>query len=480
MRVLFSVLAPDGPKSSASSRLIFRRQALTAVAAVLAAGVIAGRGALYFQGAILPMAILDLLALAAFICLAMASKQLVYFGLVALLPAVSLTYLAAGLIPHDLSAAIVLLMCTKLLHNLPERGMSRPLIYAAGFVFLLFIYLLSFLVFESFGDLSEMKAQFKAAYFLATAVAMALLFARVYQPGDDAVLVTALKTGVYAYALTAALGYLFPLASFTWEADTEFYFKSLFRYPGLSSSNYVANVVLLLVAMVWLLEGRLGRPRMLAWYLSVILVVAVLSQSRGFVLASATLVFMWGVQAAANGGRRFGPARTSLMQRYLPVAGVVILLGLAATNLPAFSSGLLMQFFDRFGSLAMENIYARIDEWRNTLQYFDKAGKSLLLGNHAFPEGIRPHNVLLSAVLLFGVPLALVIAAALVQMVIAYPSTLFIVVAAQTEILFGTGLYDSLVLMLIAILGANYANYRLDIRPSGASAAATAESAGAA
>lgn len=432
--------------------------------ALLAAALIIARGLLHFKGQTVLLAVLDLGALALFATLSMLARKWVYLGVIVLLPASSLTYLPAGLVPHDLSSVILLLSLVTLVKPLAGRNYDRSLYAAIALYGALCIYLLGFLSFEPFSDLTEMKAQFKAVYFLATAAATGFLFAKIYSPADSRSLQYALRVGIYAYLVTAALGYLFPLVSFTWEASSGFYFKSLFRYPGMSSSNYVANVLLLMLAAHWQLGLRVRQGTNVFWYFAIILICAVLSQSRGFVVGALVMLIMWWTQSIVNEGGERKVVRASPLKAVASGGFMILFAIVIMTKFSGFFSDLASQLFDRFGTVAMTNIDSRFDEWQQTARYFEVTGKSLLTGYHMFPDTIRPHNLVLSAILLFGVPVAIIISVASLLLAMRFFPLLFVFVAAQTEILFGTGLYDALFLIFLCTLASRTEPLKAAIR----------------
>lgn len=411
------------------------------------------RGYLYFSEQQSLAAILDLLLLPLYLTACIRDRRAIYIGVIAYLPASSVFYLPTGVIPFDLSLVIVLLSVTLLSRSLPVRQYSSPVYLAMLFFAALCLYLFVNITIDLLSDSRDIREQVKVLYLLGTAGVAGFLFSKVYDPRDNSHVLTAIELGLLAYIVAGCIGYLFPLATDTWQLESGFKFKSLFRYPGMSSSNYVANVLLVFLAIHHLLARRgrsLGHP---LFYVGVIAIIAVVSQSRGFVITSVVLLLsLWAIRVVRLGNGLV--AKSTSKNRLRTNVGLSLVAVVAILVFADFFLGLAEQTVDRFGAdnYSTVNIGRRFDEWHQTMAYFDRSGKSMIRGNTSYPGYLRPHNVVLSAVLVFGVPIALLTAFLFIAVVLKFPILLFMLVAAQAEILFVTGIYDFLFLVILTIL----------------------------
>tara|TARA_R110002096_G_scaffold6305_4_gene29263 strand:- start:23933 stop:24982 length:1050 start_codon:yes stop_codon:yes gene_type:complete len=316
-------------------------------------------------------------------------------------------------------------------------------------------YLLIGIAIESWTELKDMREQIKVLYFLSTAAFAGYLFAKVFDPRDSKYILHAIELGILAYIFAGCIGYLYPLSTFTWQLDAGTHFKSLFRYPGMSNSNYIAHVLLVLLAIHNLVADRSRQFKHSLFYLATIVIIAVVSQSRSFVITSIIMLLTFSAIRIlrAQGGfylKRKTDKRLSLHF----VVWLLVIGGLASFS--EFFIDLGGQTIDRFSvtSSSTVNIGRRFDEWRDTFSYFVNTDRSMLFGNLSYPSNLRPHNVILSVALVFGVPIACIVLFLAVLLVLRIPMLLFIIIAAQVEILFVTGVYDFVFFMILTVLSA--------------------------
>jgi hypothetical protein len=411
------------------------------------------RGYLYFSEQQLIAAILDLalLPLYAFACVK--DRRAIYIGLVAYLPASSVFYLPTGVIPFDLSLLVVLMSITLLSRNVPVRRYSNAIHFALLYFGALCFYLFINIAIDSLSDSREIREQIKVLYLLGTAGAAGFLFNKIYETRDSSHILAAIELGLFAYVVAGCLGYLYPLSNYTWQLESGFQFKTLFRYPGMSNSNYVAHVLLVFLAIHKLLATRSRTSSHPLFYVGVITIIAVVSQSRSFVITAAILlVSTWAIRILRLGNGN--PSKTESRSRLRTNVGIAMVAIVALVMFSEFFLGLAQQTVDRFGASdrSTVNISRRLDEWRETFAHFDRTDRSMIRGNISYPENLRPHNVVLASVLVFGVPIALVVSFLFVALVLKFPILLFMIIGAQAEILFVTGIYDFLFLMILTIL----------------------------
>jgi len=414
------------------------------------------RGYLYFSNQQAVAAILDLAALPIYLFACIKERRHIYVSIVAYLPGSSVFYLSTGLIPFDLSLIIVLLSTTLLTREMTERKYFSPVNFAILLYAGLCAYLFTNMVLESMLHFAELREQIKVLYFLLTATVAAYLFGKVYHPEDNEYFRDALALCIVAYVVAGCVGYLFPLATDTWQTETDFKYKSLFRYPGMSSSNYIAHVLLVVLAMHKFLGKSSAKPLPISYYLIIVGIIAVVSQSRSFAVAAIVLIFLWVVFDALNVGR-LAYIRTARGARLRAGVGISLFALVSIVLFHDFFLILADQTLNRltFQDYSVVNVGYRLREWHDTFEHFHESGRSALIGNLSYPEGLRPHNVVLGAVLVFGVPVAFVVFVLICLLILSFPVLLFVFVGAQAEILFVTGVYDFLFLAFIFVLCAD-------------------------
>ncbi|HNP63642.1 MAG TPA: hypothetical protein PKH39_06860 [Woeseiaceae bacterium] len=411
------------------------------------------RGYLYFTDHQDLAAMLDLALLPIYLLACIKDRRHIYVSLIAYLPASSIFYLPTGAIPFDLSMVIILLLTVTVSRELPKRKLSNAIKYALVLYAALCAYLSISLFVDLVAGLGEFHEQFKVLYYLFNAAAAGYLFTKVYDPRDRVHILSAIEVAVVAYVVASCVGYLFPLSTFTWQLDSGVQFKSLFRYPGMSNSNYVSHVLLVLVALHRFIARRGGVQPNLLSYVGVLSVIAIASQSRSFVVASIVLIATWWVLEMARNKAISSVRRVRVRgSRAILVAALIAMFVIVMFS--EFFMVLGQQTFNRFSSDSRTtiNISRRFDEWGGTFAYFAHSDRSMIRGNLYYPESLRPHNVILSAVLVFGVPIALVFVFLIIALALKHPLLIFLLLGIQAEILFATGLYDFLFFVILTVL----------------------------
>ncbi|MEM6818426.1 MAG: hypothetical protein AAF578_06515 [Pseudomonadota bacterium] len=415
---------------------------------------IVSRGYLFLSGANVAGAILDAALLPVYIGIALHNRKYVFHGLIAYLAASSVFYLPLRVIPFDLSYLIILLATVTVMRG--QRGGSVSSVFRSSLISLggLLAYLAIQVFLRNLTEPQDLQGQIKVIYYLLNALVASYLFSILFSSSYARTARQAVMVGVVAYLIAASIGYLFPLESYTWQLETDYRFKSLFRYPGLSSSNYVANIILVLLALHKLLQKESTPRSSVALYLIIITVTAVLSQSRGFAISALAMLITWAVQAALHAR----PKDKEKANRYgTGLPALLLLTTVAALSFSSPGRTLIAQTADRFtfNDISISNVDDRFNEWTETYGFLQKHAGSAVLGNLSNTEDIRPHNVTLGAVFLFGVPIGLAVSISLWLAAIRYPDLLFVLLAAQVEILFFTGTFDFLFLVFLCLVADN-------------------------
>jgi hypothetical protein len=221
----------------------------------------------------------------------------------------------------------------------------------------------------------------------------------------------------------------------------------------MSSSNYIAHVLLVMIAIHKFIGDRSVKTVHPMFYIGLIGVIAVVSQSRSFAITAVILIGIWvtlfALKDRAAIYRKVKQAGRKRLNIAIALAAAIVVVGNAN-----FFLDLGAQTVGRFSvkDSSTINVSRRLDEWRQTFEHFERTDKSMLRGNLSYPEGLRPHNVMLGAALVFGVPIALLATFGFAMLIARFPILFFMFVGAQAEILFVTGIYDFLFLAFIAIL----------------------------
>lgn len=420
---------------------------------LIAFATIVARGYLFLSGNAVLGALLDIAMLPVFVLLALHRRRFLYHGVVVYLAASSIFFLPIGAIPFDLSLLIAFLVIVQIVRPTVQAGYDPSLRTALLWVALLCLYLLGTLVLTSINPPTDLQGQIKAIYYLANAGIAGFLFSRVYEPVHASPFQRALLAAALGYFVAGTLGYLFPLEQYTWQLASDYKYKSLFRYPGLSSSNYVAQILLMLVMIHHALAETDGRRPANAPYIVFIAVVAVVSQSRGFAVTALLLLLLWQLLPLLRAGTDEQDRRQHRSSS-IGLGLALICVGFVLSMFSEFVIDLVTQTLDRFTlrDISTVNIDSRLQEWAEAYRHIVSRPGSEWFGNLTYTDSIRPHNVILSAFFLLGVPLGAITTLLLFALAARYPLMLVILFGAQAEILFFTGPYDCIVLLLLVIL----------------------------
>jgi len=418
------------------------------ILSLLSATVIVGRALFYFKNALLLMAILETVFFLMFIFLMLIEKRSIYFAIFSFISTISFYYLVTGQLIYDLTPLAILLTIYLFLYL--RKLKIKPILPSIKIILLTYFIIT---ILGSIGlfynlnmkmDVKESLNIFKYIIFLGQTLYCAYIFSLIYKREDKTVLKIAIFTAITSYFIASSLGYFFPSGLLAEKEELEFLYKVLFRYPGLSTSNFIAHILLLMTAIHMNLNSR----KNLLFYTGFIALIFISSQSRSIVLPSIILLTF----QIASKKDKIQVIKESKDKKKIFFKTFVFLFVtlLALTIFRDYTKSLSLQSLERLkGNIAFQNITARLSLIQNAYLESTENLAFWLFGHGYIHRDNNPHNLFFSSLLIFGWPATMFVLIMFVILLIKIPKTLFIFIAAQFEILFFTSIYDFLFIIFI-------------------------------
>lgn len=414
------------------------------ILSIFACFIIIGRAYLHFQGLVAYAIALDLSSLVVFLFLIAAKKERIYLGIVAYLPSVSLYLFIQQNAISDLSLVSLLLTACVLFHvkkNVIVHKEGPVIVFLIMYALLLFAYLFSNYI-NVYLELKLQPVFLRFLNYLLLTLYASFTFWLVYRKEDNDKIADAFLVAAWAYLISSVMGYFYlenlDMAEYAGDIT-----KELFRYPGFSNSNYIGNVILLMAAIAYSIK----RKHFFA-YAAIIVLTALLAQSRSVLISGMVFLFYCAAQALLNNRIDFRViVKNSLIA--LCLLGALFLLILQDDKVQNIAT----QYMERvLLQSATDNIAERVSAIRTSIHDVTGSPKNLLFGLGYVQDGVaNPHNSIVQSLLLFGLVQTAVLAAYFLYLIWKVPIVLFAIAASLAEILFFTFSYDFLFFILVAV-----------------------------
>jgi len=407
---------------------------------------ILGRAYFYFIGNYAFMNLLEFIFIIIFTILILIKREHIYFAIFSFLPSTVIYFILLGKPISDLLIVSYFLTIYVLFYKKYQISyrLKSPIKYIYYVYIILFLILLiniSLALLSGTYDVYKGIHILKYVNYILLPLYSGYLFFLVYNKRDNHVFFKSLLVIIILYLVSSSIGYGFPGNLDIYKEG--FLWKSFFRYPGLSSSNYIGNIILLLIVIAYSVKYKFT-----PLYIILILVTSFLSQSRSVFLIGLLLVLYF-IRPKFENAKEY--IRLIFVSTISVILLIITLLSLVKFN--NISADLYSQFINRILlKTGIENIYERLLLCEEAINIIYSNPVNLLIGYGYFERGTNPHNLFLEALLLFGFLGAIILFILFFYLLLKFPIILFVLIASQFEILFFTGTYDFLFFILIISL----------------------------
>jgi hypothetical protein len=418
------------------------------IANILSSFTIITRAYLFFNDQTAYVIALDMLSLLLFSFLIIYKKEYLYSGVLAFLPSVSIYLMIVNKPISDLSFVCFLMTFSIIIHKRSIKSLpnKEPLtlfvvLYLSLAVLLLFTNLYNLVVPSETDDtfLKYLDFLFLTAY-------ASFAFLMIYEEKEAVALADALLIAVISYIAASLMGYLFfdyqNIDIIEYEAGGFDFLKNLMRYPGLSNSNYIGHIILLMIVIAYSIT-----PRRLYLYTLLVLFASIVTQSRTVFYTGVIFLLYCAFQEMKHRASKLKVIRNMLGMLVIVMGSLFLLIYLNEDL-----QNIVSQFKDRVTmESGLENVAARLDIVRSTVETISGNYKKLFFGIGYIPDDANPHNFILQSILLFGLVPSVFIIFYYAYLVKRMPIVIVIMIASFGEILFYTSSYDFLFFILILV-----------------------------
>jgi len=418
------------------------------IANILSSFTIIGRAYLFFNDQTSYIIALDMLSLLLFAFLIIYKKEYLYSGVLAFLPSVSIYLLIVNKPISDLGLVSFLMTFSIIVHKRSIKSLpnKEPLTLFVVLYLSLAVILLLTNLYNLFVPSKTDYTFFKYLDFLFLTAYASFAFLMIYEEKDAVPLADALLVAVISYLAASLMGYFYfdyeNIDIIEYEVGGFEFLKNLIRYPGMSNSNYIGHIILLMILITYSI-----RPRRMYLYTPLVLFASIVTQSRTVFYSVFIFLSYCLFQEMID-----RPGRLKAAMKYISMIGIIIASLFLVIYLNDDLQNIASQFIDRVTmESASENVTARLDIVRSTVETISDNYKNIFVGVGYIPDDGNPHNSILQAVLLFGFVPSVFIIFYYVYLIKRIPIVMIVIIASFAEILFFTSSYDFLFLILIAV-----------------------------